>query len=1094
MQLSVIKSTLSLCFVFFLGILISQAQFYRGSYQEYGKNRLQYQEFEWKHSDFEQFNVYYYGTGRSLAEYTSERTLDLLKVFQKRLDFGLSGKVLIIIFNNHSEFKQSNVGLETGEDKIGGVTQIQGNKMFIYFDGDHQNFDEQLRNGLTRILLNQFMYGESWREVAKNNTLLTLPEWYLNGLESFVSQPWSVQTDDQVRDIIMNRRFKKFNRLSGDDATMAGHALWNYIAEVYGTEVIPNVLYMTRISRSVESGFLFVLGVSLNNLLLEAGEYYRNKYASDEKNRLVPPEPISTRVKKSREYMRFRVNPQGDKAVWVTNELGQYKVWLYDAEKEKRKRILKGEHKLDRLVDENYPIVEWHPNGEELAIINEKKGEIWLNTYSFIEKKWNKKQLRRLERVISFSYSPDGTRIALSAINGGQSDIYEYKVLTSSQKQLTDDIYDDLDPRYMNDPTYRILFSSNRTTDSLMPEGLPPFGKTFDLFQFDPELEDQVVQLTKTPYFNESQPFGLNEKQFFFLSDQNGIVNRYLGQRDSAISHIDTTIHYRYFTSAQPVTNYKRNIKEHFVEPSADRISEILYVDGKHNFYFESIAAQKPLDALALTSYFEFLRGRDGDESGVEIQPKETAIEQKPTLEEGEVDILNYQFSSETVEENSNTPQPVVNANQVALKSDPDAIIKQNVPQAPKPEGFKMPLIENYRVAMRATQLTTQFDFDFANQLYQPFNGGPYVPPGMGLVTKVSIFDVMEDYNFEGGMRLSFNGDNTEFFFSYTNRRKKIDKKYTFQRQVIVQPFGDFGLGKMQIHQVKGEYNIPFSEVFALRATASVRNDQQVTLSTDQQSLLTPDAMSWWLGGKVEFVFDNVRKLDLNLWSGTRWKIFAERYQVAGAPETDINIIGLDYRKYIKIHRNFIWANRLSASSSFGSRKLVYYLGSVDNWMLLSDRPRFDFSQNVASDQNYIWQTIATPLRGFPQNVRNGNSFALINSELRLPLFQYLLNKPIKSDLIRYFQVVGFGDIGTAWTGWNPYSDDNSFNIKTYDTGPNGSLEVRVRNQVDPVVGAYGFGLRAKVLGYFVRWDYAWGVVDGIVQKPSSFVSLSLDF
>ena len=44
--------------------LSGSAQFYRGSYQEFGKNRLQFFEPNWQHMDFPEFNVYFYGTGR----------------------------------------------------------------------------------------------------------------------------------------------------------------------------------------------------------------------------------------------------------------------------------------------------------------------------------------------------------------------------------------------------------------------------------------------------------------------------------------------------------------------------------------------------------------------------------------------------------------------------------------------------------------------------------------------------------------------------------------------------------------------------------------------------------------------------------------------------------------------------------------------------------------------------------------------------------------------------------------------------------------------------------------------------------------------
>ena len=235
------------------------------------------------------------------------------------------------------------------------------------------------------------------------------------------------------------------------------------------------------------------------------------------------------------------------------------------------------------------------------------------------------------------------------------------------------------------------------------------------------------------------------------------------------------------------------------------------------------------------------------------------------------------------------------------------------------------------------------------------------------------------------------------------------------------------------------------------------------------------------------------------MYNGTRAKIFGEYYnrvdQIAKAyyfkdvKKADFFVLGLDFRHYKKLHRDLIWANRFAASTSFGNNKLIYYMGGVDNWF----NPRFDNTTNIATDQNYTYQTLATNMRGFYQNVRNGNSFAVINSELRFPIFKYLFKRPIRSDFIQNFQIVGFGDLGTAWTGNSPYSENNSLNTTVIGSSiiP---LIITLKTQHNPIVGGYGWGLRSRVFGYFIRIDRAWGVQDGIILKPLWYLSLSLDF
>jgi hypothetical protein len=161
-------------------------------------------------------------------------------------------------------------------------------------------------------------------------------------------------------------------------------------------------------------------------------------------------------------------------------------------------------------------------------------------------------------------------------------------------------------------------------------------------------------------------------------------------------------------------------------------------------------------------------------------------------------------------------------------------------------------------------------------------------------------------------------------------------------------------------------------------------------------------------------------------------------------------------------------------------------MGGVDNWLFA----KTDNSVPIDPSQNYYYQALAVPMRGFYYNARNGNSFAVLNSELRLPVFRYFINQPLRSDFLQNFQIVAFGDAGTAWTGNDPYAEDNYFNRQVVRNNP---LTITIRNQREPVIYDYGFGLRARLLGYFMRGDWGWGVEDGVVQKGLFQFSLSLD-
>jgi hypothetical protein len=279
----------------------------------------------------------------------------------------------------------------------------------------------------------------------------------------------------------------------------------------------------------------------------------------------------------------------------------------------------------------------------------------------------------------------------------------------------------------------------------------------------------------------------------------------------------------------------------------------------------------------------------------------------------------------------------------------------------------------------------------------------------------------------------------------------------------------------------------PVNPVLAFKGTANIRYEKFTLLSTNELALREPDLNEYWGGLKGEIIYDDTKNLGTNLYRGTRFKIFGEYTQIIGQEGKNMFVTGLDIRNYTPIHRTFIWANRLAASTSFGKNRLLYYMGGVDNWY----RPRTEYSTPIDYSMNYAYQALSTNMRGFSQNARNGNNFVLINSELRFPIFRYFFNRPIRSSFVSNFQLVGFGDVGLAWAGPDPYSEENSFYVRVIEDG---SLRIKIQEQKEPLIGGFGLGVRTSLLGYFIRADLAWGVEDRAIKKPIVHLSFSLDF
>lgn len=398
-----------------------------------------------------------------------------------------------------------------------------------------------------------------------------------------------------------------------------------------------------------------------------------------------------------------------------------------------------------------------------------------------------------------------------------------------------------------------------------------------------------------------------------------------------------------------------------------------------------------------------------------------------------------------------------------------------------------------YKTNFYINQLVNQIDFSFINTGYQPFTGKAYdYSQNMNILLKLGIIDLFEDYRLTGAYRFTGSLGTNEYLLSVENLRGRLDRQYIYHRQSSLQ-YGtksSYDYDRIQDNNFICRFKYPFTQLQSVSINPNFRYVRDITLATDMQSLEDPTTEEFWVGLSCNYVFDNVRKIDLNIFNGTRAKVFAEGFSRLDK-SSYLCVFGLDLRHYQKIHRNIILAGRLAYSTSFGNSPLLYYLGAVDNW--LNWFGKYDtYNSDIQYDHTTDWayQAIGTNMRGFSQNIRNGNSFVVANLELRCPIIQYLYVKPLKSDILKNFQIVGFVDLGGAWSGLIPGNKENAYNYTIIDNDP---IYVEIDEMRQPFVSGYGCGFRTRLFGYFVRFDMAWGNDEGNIQRMNHF-SIGMDF
>jgi Tol biopolymer transport system component len=1080
-----------------------------------------------------------------MAEYDHNEIQDII-------EHRINDKMEIIVFTDISDLKQSNIGVDEAFVNDQNETKVEGNKIFIYFNGDHRHLRRQIREGIAAVYLNAMLYGSNIQEIVQNSVLNTLPEWFSKGIIAFSGERWNTDLDNNLKDYLLGDHKKiSFEHLTEINPRLAGHSMWYFISQNYSTTTISNLLYLTRINRSIDNGFLYVLGIPFREIEQDWLKHYTSRYEEEDKLHTSPIEenPLKIKKKHKDKITEIALSPDGRHLAYVTNEIGKTKVWIHNLQTGENRSIFKnGFRNAIQATDYDYPHIAWHPNGKDIAVVYEKQDKLYI-LISNVDGADDILEVLppQYERILDMDFV-SGYEIAFTAIVNGFSDLFIFQTNSRSTRRITNDFFDDLDVAYGSLLGMKgLLFTSNRNDTILVPSKLDtilPLNYT-DVFFYPFESEnEEIVRITNTPYTNEYEPIVLDSTHFAYLSDRSGKRNREAGYLKILLAYHEQVIIQKGEEILIPVDSiwneeefgvvdtsfvrpvYKpraftynqagrsRNILAHHSNPKRNVIGELVMKDGDYWVYSTGKNAGEQTNMQP--TFFK----SDRDEK-LKKEKKSKKRKDQPDIiyeeiiEKKEEDNKGYLFQSEfddDIKEVQKTiPADTLDAAAPEVSGEP-VYITRNTTTVRQGENersvikFRPSRIVPYRLKFRSERLSVRLDNELLFDGLETFAGtneDGFNVPVAGILLKTQIRDLFEDYTFTLGVRYptSFNG--SEYFMVFDNNKNRLDKRFALyrysQKQSQAVSFTDVIRSKSQSYIGLTRLRYPLDIFRSVRLTGTLRLDQFTRQATELNTLNEPTIREQRLGIKGEYVFDNTIDIMPNIMHGTRYKIYAEfvkRFEVSlldgfSFDLTDKHLanFGFDVRHYERLFQYSVFASRFTAGTSVGTERILYYLGGTENWLFGNDK----FNQDTSTPQtgDFAYRTIVPNMRGFRYNIRNGGSFALVNAELRVPIFRYISNR-IRSNFVRNFQVIGFFDVGTAWEGSDPYSSDNPLNIVELSNPP--TVNVRVQYFRDPLVAGYGFGVRTTVLGYFLRFDYAWGIESREVLKPRAYLSLGYDF
>lgn len=1102
----------------------------QGFNTEFGSSTRQYEVHNWKYISSNNFDAYYYGDAHELAEISLMMAEKELKEVEDIVDYRFGTRSQIILYQSDYDLRHSNHFNAVTPFNKGGYAYTTQNKIITYFDGSRENLRISIRYGLGELLVKELMYGGSFQERLRASTLLYMPEWFYKGLLSYLAEPWNTKKDDQVRDAIQHGKFKNLNLLSGPEAELAGHSWWNYIGETYGIRSISDILYLTRVSRNYDNALNFVLGNTPRSVFIDWHKYYEIRYSTDPGNGpLRNAIKLPTKLAK-RTFSQMKISPNSQEILLAGNYLGQMEIWMLNIGNQEAKRIYRSDDKGTQNWNAIEPAIVWSRDGTTIHAFLHIKGSLKHLELSKKGKIVKSESIIGVNQVQHVSIHPDKDLFLLSATHKGQSDLFLYEGNVLSP--LTNDPFDDQRAEF-NVEGNEILFQSNRQQSGLNYTGthtvLQSDSASSDIYSIPyPLVQAKMRRITSTPFIHEVQAQPYPRGGIAYLSDNNGIYNTYVTlssqrlektlvivERLGAGSTPDTfVVHgalnhdkfkledleldsasmadagsfrleevYKEVYRHYPLSDYARNILLFTTSKKLDIEAALYRYSSSYYIQVLDISSEVEKDAqfttVAPTAYRNILGNQafisDSTSNRFLVEKQDLPVEEAITIVKADTapkqDLYYFQ-----------TGFPEKPQVQVKRKS----FTQNEILYQTNPSDYKTSFFPNFLVTQLLDNSIINTPYYVNDGFSSTFN--TFSRPNLNARIEASMTDLFNDQTLVVGGRIPVRLYSSDFYLNYTQRKYKRDYGVQFFRMSRLVD-ATVKSNRVFIHEIRPFVVQPLPKNMELRLSPFVRFDRNVTNATDQSTLETPDEVNEWVGASISLIYNRSIEEELNFPVGVKAKIYFEHFQNISSESRSTSILGMDLRWYKKLGAKVLWANRLSATASFGPSAVNFQVGGPENWLA----NKFNGQLNPSSDYSYSFNSLVSGLRGFNQNSRNGGHSLILNSELRIPIVSYLSQTPTNMSFLRNLQLIGFFDMGSAWNSWNPFVDQH-YNTRVIDQG---SLRIVVRNKNNPFLSSVGTGLRTRVFGYYVRGDVAWGVENGVLAndgKAQWYFSLGYDF
>ncbi len=1090
----------------------------------FGKNRVQYEAFDWRFIETEHFNIYYYDQKNyHLAQFTAESVESSLQQLMEDFNHTLTDRIDVIIYDSHSDFSMTNVvALPVDAQGIGGVTDKMQNRMTQPFMSDYRDFRRVLQHELLHAVVNDFYYGGGIQSMMRHNIQLRIPLWFEEGLAEYLAQGWDTETDMVMRDVVINNLLPPLYQISGILSYRGGQSFWNFIEEEYGRSKITEILQRLRQTRSVQQALVQSTGLSVQELSDRWKDSLQRRYFPEVAERQALTQ-VATRISERSRFMfntSPAISPQGDRIAYISARRGVFDVVVVSA--------VTGEHLRTVIRGEDSPMFEelnilnpnlaWSPDGQQIALSTKSDGRYNLGVIDYESGDLQMYRFPQVDAINSVAWSPDGQKIAFDGNIGGYQSIFVYNLEREELMNLTKDVFTDVEPAWGPDSetVYFVSNRGNRLTAGQHRSGysILRHEESYQQDIYSIRIGSNRIERLTNGAWDDYQPTLTNDGRMLFVSDRNGIPNIYEYNFDDR--------------SARPLTDVRTGIYQISVSNDGSRLAFNAQFEGARHLYLMRNPFESSMDRTLTPNYWAERRASESLSDRVPAigyameminrrqQGNQVVIREPVTSPDPDALVHVDDITEEPAEAEEDATDEAIDFRNYVFG---ESVVRDTTLQLrDDPRKFQPVdnLTEDGRYQPKRYRLTFAPEITMAAGQINTFHGGQ-------AFAMFTLSDLFGDHRLALGTNLVFDLRDSDYIIQYGYFRQRTNfvgsffhqsrNFQTFQGQLL--RFRTFGIG--------ADFQYPFNRfervdygislIGVNRDFSSIQGVGDLNLQQEASRFLLP---------QVTYTADYTLPGFITPRSGSRYSLRA-----SGSPPSflldspQFFTLHGDYRRYFDLGTDYAFAIRGAGAGSFGPDSQTFFMGGMLGWI---NQRWSDVEIPFDRLTDTFFAQPATPLRGHRFNESFGDRFALFNAEFRFPLFAAVIPGAVPILPLWNITGVAFVDAGAAWgmdINYSRYVDSRTGEPIVFRQ-KGGSLDFKIAQEkevlLDPrtglelepgagiqgepanyldgdiLIGA-GFGLRAIMLGLPFRYDIGWAYErDGFRSSPIHYFTIGIDF